>query len=127
MTGVVIEMPLGLPGLTEHVRFAITPRVPGSAFSWLRCIDAPTIELLVVDALRLRPEYPLHRVRRSLGFLHLDEDEPLRALAPCTVPAAPAEAFANLLTPIGVGASSLRGAQVVLHDATLSARTPLSR
>lgn len=125
MSGTLIELPLGLPGLTDHTSFELRARAEGSAYSWLRSVDDPSIEVLVIDALRLRPEYPLALLRRSLGFLHLEDDEPLRALAPCTVPAAPEEAFANLLTPIGLGARSLRGAQIVLHDATLDARVPL--
>ncbi|MCH9684772.1 MAG: flagellar assembly protein FliW [Deltaproteobacteria bacterium] len=57
--------------------------------------------------------------------MHLPAEEPLWILALCTVPAAPGPATANLLSPIGVGTVSNRGAQIVLHDSRWSDSTPL--
>lgn len=120
-----IEVPLGLPGLTSHSSFELQARASGSAYAWLRCLEAPTIELLALDVLRLRRDYPVDQLRRSVGFLHLEEDEPLLVLALCTVPPAPAPATVNLLAPIAVGLRSRRAAQIVLHDARWSETTPL--
>ncbi|MEM9458529.1 MAG: flagellar assembly protein FliW [Myxococcota bacterium] len=122
-----IELPLGLPGVTPHGNFELAARSEGSAYVWLRCTDEPGVELLAVDILRLHPDYPIEQVRRGLGFLHLDADEPLLVLALCTVPPAPEPATANLLAPIGVGTRSRRAAQIVLHDARWSDRDPLLR
>lgn len=125
--GLGIELPLGLPGVTQHGNFELNARAEGSAFVWLRCTDDPSLELLAVDILRLHPNYPIAQVRRGLGFLHLDDDEPLLVLALCTVPHEPEPATANLLAPIGVGTRSLRAAQIVLHDSRWSDRDPLVR
>lgn len=122
-----IELPLGLPGVTQHENFELVARTEGSAFVWLRCKDDPSLELLAVDVLRLHRDYPVDQVRRGLGFLHLHEDEPLLVLALCTVPGEPEPATANLLAPIGVGTRSRRAAQIVLHDARWSDRDPLVR
>jgi flagellar assembly factor FliW len=121
----VIELPLGLPGLTSEVAFELRARAPGSAYAWLRCVGEPSIELLVVDVQRLREDYPVEALRRSLGFLHLAEDEPLLVLALCTVPPAPEPATVNLLAPLGVGLRSRRAAQIVLHDPRWGDRMPL--
>lgn len=121
----VIELPLGLPGLTSEAAFELQARAPGSAYAWLRCVGTPAIELLAVDVQRLRQDYPVDQLRRSLGFLHLDEDEPLLVLALCTVPTAPEPATVNLLAPIGVGLRSRRAAQIVLHDPRWGDRMPL--
>jgi len=120
-----IELPLGLPGLTSCTTFELQARAPGSAYAWLRCTEEPAVVLLAVDVLRLREDYPLDQLRRSLGFLHLEEDEPLLVLALCTVPPAPEPATVNLLAPIGVGLRCRRAAQIVLHDARWSNETPL--
>lgn len=120
-----IAIPLGLPGVTSCASFEVQAREPGSAFVWLRCTEIPGIELFAVDVLRLHPGYPVEQVRRNVGFLHLDGDEPLLVLALCTVPPAPETATANLLAPIAVGLRSRRGAQIVLHDPNWSDRTPL--
>ncbi len=115
-----IEMPLGLPGVTDLVGFTVQRREPGSAYAWLRAADDAALSLLTVDVLQVAPDYPMAQIRRSLGFLHLPPEEPLWLLALCTVPAAPDPATANLLAPIGVGTVSLRGAQIVLHDSRWS-------
>ncbi len=123
--GYAIEMPLGLPGVTERHGFVVESRAKGSVYLWLRSAGEPPLTLLTVDIMRLFPDYPLAQVRRSLGFLHLLSDEPLQVLALCTVPTPPTPATANLLAPIGVGRQSGRAAQVVLHDGRWSDKTPL--
>lgn len=122
---VVIEVPLGLPGVTTRTGFELRVRAAGSAYAWLRSTDDPVLELLAVDVLRLCPDYPVDQVRRSLAFLQLLDDEPLLVLALCTVPAAPEPATANLLAPLAVGLRSRRAAQIVLHDPRWSNRAPL--
>jgi flagellar assembly factor FliW len=111
-----IEVPLGLPGVTARAAFELEARATGSAYSWLRSTEEPTIELLAVDVLRLCPDYPVEQVRRSLAFLRLRDDEPLLVLALCTVPPTPEPATANLLAPFAVGLESRKAAQIVLHD-----------
>lgn len=120
-----IEVPLGLPGLSPTAAFELEPRSPGSAYAWLRSTTGPKIELLAVDVLSLRRDYPIDQLRRNLAFLHLDDDEPLLVLALCTVPQAPAAATANLLAPIVVGLRSRKAAQIVLHDPRWSDDAPL--
>lgn len=119
------QMPLGLPGLTSGTEFTLEPRVPGSAYAWLRCRRDPQLTLLTIEASRVRPDYPVEHVRRSLGFLHLEPDEALHVMLLCTVPAAPEPATVNLVAPIGLGMQCLKAAQIVLHDPALEERLPL--
>ncbi|MCX4245943.1 flagellar assembly protein FliW [Paraliomyxa miuraensis] len=121
----IIQIPLGLPGLTTGVSFELRARSPGSAYAWLRSTTGPSIELLAIDVLSLRRDYPIDQLRRNLAFLHLDDDEPLLALALCTVPQRPAAATANLLAPVVVGLRSRKAAQIVLHDPRWSEDAPL--
>jgi len=89
---------------------------PGSAFRWLQSLQRPDLAFVVIDPLEFRPDYPLAAVRRALGFLGLDDDEPLVVVTICTVPPAPARPTANFMAPIGIGLRHRRGAQVVLHE-----------
>lgn len=124
-SAMAIEVPLGLPGVTSHTSFELRARAPGSAYAWLRSTTGPAVELLAIDVLRLHPDYPVDQVRRSLGFLHLDEEEPLLVLAICTVPPVPETPTANLLAPLAVGLRSRVAAQIVLHDARWSSHAAL--
>ena len=96
--------------------FVLLEHSPGSMFSWLQCVDKPELAFVVIDPLQLNPEYPKDLLRRSVGFLELEEDEELCVLGICTFPPAPAAPTVNLLAPIGVGMSSRKAAQVVLHE-----------
>jgi len=120
-----IELPLGIPGVTQHGRFELKARSEGSAYLWMQCCHDESLLLLAVDVLRLESGYPIDQVRRSVAFLHLDADEPLMVLALCSVPTKPEPATANLLAPIVVGLRSCRAAQIVLHDQRWSDRTLL--
>ncbi|MCH9684771.1 MAG: hypothetical protein K0V04_25270 [Deltaproteobacteria bacterium] len=51
-----IQMPLGLPGVTDLAGFSLERRAQGSAYAWLRSTDAPDIELLLVDVIRQAPD-----------------------------------------------------------------------
>ncbi len=79
---------------------------------------------MVVEPQAFHPDYPVDLVRRAVEFVGLEEGEELGVLAICTVPPAPGKPTANLLAPIGVGVTSRKGAQVVLHETGFGAREP---
>ncbi|MEE9384455.1 MAG: flagellar assembly protein FliW [Nannocystaceae bacterium] len=115
-------MPLGIPGFPGAREFILLDHRPGSMFRWLQSVDTADLAFVVIDPLLADPDYPVDLVRRSLGFLALDASEELVVLAICTVPPAPEVPTVNLLAPVGVGLSSRRGAQVVLHETAYNAR-----
>lgn len=79
----------------------------------------------MIDPLEFRPDYPVESVRRSAGFVGLQDEEDVFVLVICTVAASPARPTANYLAPIGVGSTSRVGAQVILHETGLSSAEPL--
>ncbi|TPV95508.1 MAG: flagellar assembly protein FliW [Myxococcales bacterium FL481] len=111
-----MTMPLGIPGFVQAQEFFLLDHRPGSMFRWLQCVNLPELAFVVVDPLTAIPDYPVDLVRRSVNFLDLDPDEDMIVLAICTVPPAPEPPTLNLLAPIGIGLTSRRGAQVVLHE-----------
>lgn len=120
-------MPLGIPGFASAQQFILLDHRPGSMFRWLQSVDIPELAFVVIDPLTAAPDYPVDLVRRSVSFLELDPDEDMIVLAICTVPPAPEPPTVNLLAPIGIGLSSRKGAQVVLHETTYGPRVEFLR
>jgi len=120
----VINMPLGIPGFADAREFVLIDHKPGSMFRWLQSLQDSALAFVVIDPVVADADYPADSVRRHLGFLDLEEDEEVVVIAICTVPPRPATPTVNLLAPIGIGVSSRRGAQVVLHETKYEARVP---
>lgn len=116
----MIELPMGLPGFPDHHHFVLLEHKPGSMFRWLQSVEDPGLAFIVVDARSLVPDFPVELVRRSAGFVGIDEHEDLLVLIVCRVPPAPEEPTANFLAPIGIGRTSRKGAQVVMHETGFS-------
>lgn len=113
----MIHLPIGLAGFpTIHDYLKIDDERPGSPFCWLQAVDRPELAFVAIDPRRFYPDFPQDVVTRAALFSGLDAQEPLELYVLCTVPPQPAPVTANFVAPIGVGARSRLGAQVVLHD-----------
>ena len=117
-----MTLPQGVPGFPECRDFILLDHQPVSLFRWLQSLDLPELAFVVIDPVRVVPDYPVERVRgllAALGFTAADEAE---LLAICTFPAKPAEPTVNLMAPIAISPSTRLGAQLILHDASFGAR-----
>lgn len=115
---------MGLPGFPDAKTYVLLDHRPGSVFRWLQAADVPDLAFVVIDPLAFRPNYPLALVRDAAAYAGLDPDEEMVVLVLCTVPPPPAQASANFLAPLGIGRSTRRGAQVVLHDSGFTSSEP---
>lgn len=106
---------MGMPGFPEAQTFVLIDHQPGSPFRWLQALERPDLAFIVIDPLEFAPDFPLDLVRRSASFAGIDPNEELVVLVICTVTQTD-EPTANFLSPIGIGKSSRRGAQVVVHE-----------
>jgi carbon storage regulator CsrA len=122
--GQPVQLPLGMPGYPESTELVLRPAT-GTSFATLESQRVAGLRFAVIDVVRFVPEYPVDAVRKSMGFVGLEGDEPIDVLAICTLAAAPEQPTANLLAPVAIGRKSRRGAQVVLHDAAYDARHPI--
>ena len=111
----VITLPMGLPGFPEAETFVLIDGHGNTPFRWLQAFERPDLALIVIDPLDVAPDFPLDLVRRSASFAGIDPDEDLVVLVVCTV-SQTEEPTANFLSPIGIGKTSRRGAQVVVHE-----------
>ncbi len=107
----VLVFPRSLFGLAPHDRFLLCE--VGDHGCQLRSLVStrdPNLQLLVVDALEVWPNYPIEDAKRASG---LAEDE-VAVAAVCTLPADGSVATVNLKAPIVIGLSSRVGVQVIL-------------
>ena len=95
----------------------------GSAFLWLVSLDDPELAFAVTDPRTIFPGYCPKVDAQARARVEAEEHDELEILAVATV--RDGEATLNLAAPVVVNPRSRRGAQVVLEDEAVSARTPL--
>jgi carbon storage regulator len=105
-----IHFPRSLFGLGGHHRFMLCDLAEGGPLRVLVSATDPTVQLYVVDALEVWPDFPLEDARRTAGV----EEQEVAVAAVCTVPADGAPATVNLKAPIVIGLASRTGTQVIL-------------
>ena len=113
----VLQIEGGLVGLPDLCRFVLFETKPGSPFSWLQSLDAPSMAFLVADPGRYVPDYGGDVVRRC------PEVADAVVLTTATVPAGrPHDTTLNLCGPIVLDATTRRGRQMVLEDSAYTTR-----
>jgi flagellar assembly factor FliW len=85
--------------------------------------DEPMLSLLIVDPLRVDPDYPIARAFARYPY----EPEELAIAAVVTRPIDGSMPTVNLAAPMVFGVASHRAVQVLLEDDQLPLRAPLYR
>lgn len=112
------EFPHGIPGMGEHRAFMLYDLDDDHRALVAR--DDPMLCLLLVDPLRVDPDYPIERAFARYPF----EPEELAIAAVLTRPADGSMPTVNLAAPMVFGVHSHKGVQMVL-DEDLPLRAPL--
>jgi carbon storage regulator len=120
-TTMAITFPEGIPGLGDNKTFAIYD-LDDDHRALVGETD-PTVSLLLVDPLRVDPNYPIDRVLARLSH----DDEEVAVGVVVTRPADGSMPWVNLAAPIVMGVNSLEAFQVILDDERLPMRAPLYR
>lgn len=119
-----ISFPDGIPGFPELRSFVVAD-VEGSPVRALVATEDPRIQLLVIEALELAPDYPIERARKLAARAdgRLAREECAFALI-LTLPANGAPCV-NLIAPVVIGLDSRVGYQVILDNSGLPVRLEL--
>jgi carbon storage regulator len=118
-TAMAITFPDGIPGLGDNKKFVIFDL--DDDHRALVGEEDPTVSLLLVDPLRVDPDYPLESAIERFPY----EPEEVAIGVVVTRPIDGSMPFVNLAAPIVMGVNSLQAAQVLLDDERLSMRAPL--
>lgn len=113
----------GFPG---HSAFVLTEIDPESIVCALRSLDDPEVRFLVMPPGPCFPDYAPEITDDWAETLELSRAEDALVLVIVNAGTSVADATVNLMAPIVINTVTLRAAQVVLSDAALPLRAPLS-
>lgn len=116
----IIEFRDGLLGFPRHTRFALIQTSEDPVFFWLQSVEDPGLAFVVCDPLDFVSDYQVP-IRsddlKSLSMRDLTDSQVLVIVNRCD-----GHLTANLLGPLVIGATSLKGKQLVLSDRKYSTR-----
>jgi carbon storage regulator len=114
-----INFPNGILGMGDNKAFVLYDLDDDHRALVAR--DDPMLSLLLVDPLRVDPNYPIDRAFAHYPF----ESEELAIAAVVTRPIDGSMPTVNMAAPVVFGVESRRAVQVLLDDESLSLRAPL--
>ncbi|MDB4973019.1 MAG: carbon storage regulator, CsrA [Myxococcaceae bacterium] len=114
-----IDFPEGILGMGDNKAFVLYDL--DDDYRALVARDEPMLSLLLIDPLRVDPNYPIERAFARYPF----GDEELAIAAVVTNPMDGSTATVNLAAPVVFGVESRRAVQVLLDDERLSLRAPI--
>lgn len=114
-----INFPQGILGMGDNTAFVMYDL--DDDYRALVSRDEPSLSLLLVDPLRVDPNYPIDRAFARYPF----EAEELAIAAVVTRPLDGSMPTVNLAAPVVFGVASRRAVQVLLDDERLPLRAPL--
>jgi carbon storage regulator len=114
-----INFPEGILGMGDNKAFVLYDL--DDEHRALVARDEPSLSLLLVDPLRVDPDYPVDRAFARYPF----GDEELAIGAVVTRPVDGSMPTVNMAAPVVFGVSSRQAVQVLLDDERLSLRAPL--
>lgn len=115
-----------IAGFAAHGEFVLQEIDPASIVCALRSLDDPEVRFLVMPPGPCFPDYEPEISDDWAETLELSRAEDALVLVIVNAGASVAEATVNLMAPIVINTVTLRAAQVVLSDAALPLRAPLS-
>lgn len=121
----VLEMVRPMVGFPEQRRFALARLDGEGVVCDLRCLD-DELSFVVVPPAMFFDDYAPVVDDELVEELGAQSEEDLLVLSVVTLGADPSEATVNLMAPIIVNHRTRRAAQVLLDDATLPLRAPLT-
>ncbi len=122
-TGASVTFPESLPGLDGAQLWELLEHEAARPFLWMRSVDRPGLNLLVIDPRLVAPSYDPGIGSADLERVGLKPGRKAVLLSVVTLEGD--AAFANLLAPILINPEELVGAQVILDDKEWPIRHPI--
>ncbi|MFA5110316.1 MAG: carbon storage regulator CsrA [Desulfobaccales bacterium] len=122
----IVSFVSGLPGFPDYQRYALLPDLPRSLFSYLQCLEDPSLAFIVTDPNTLVPDYRLKNCSNAMKELRAESPEDLQVLVTLTIPPGrPREMTANMMSPLLVNPDQGLGKQVVIEKPQYSHQHPV--
>lgn len=120
-----ISFPWGIPGLNYEEYLLCLP-AENSPFFILQSEKDPEVGLILVDPFEAFSDYEFELNDDVADQLEIEDQSQLAVLCTVNTSRGLDNATVNLLAPIVINTSGLKGKQVVLNEKKYSLRTPLA-
>jgi len=119
----VILFPRGLLGFAEKRRFFILD-YKDTTLKWLQCVDDPDLAFLMMNPFEVFPEYQIDisAVERELLAIEDIRDVAVFCILRVRDDGEQKKVTMNLLGPVVLNSASMRGLQLVMEKARVSAQ-----
>lgn len=120
----VINFPKGVLGFSQLTRYVILERKEFTPFKWLQSLEDPNVTFVILDPLKLFPNFKLEINEKELEELNYTNSRDLVTYVIITVPPDASLASADLLGPLVINSKKISQAgghaQQSIHYKALS-------
>lgn len=114
--GKIVRFAAGIPAFEDEHEFVIIPYDEESPYVFLQSVATPELAFLMTNPFLFFPDYAFELDDASQEELGIKEQADLELYTLLTLPnGSVPDMTANLMAPVVVGASTMRGKQIVLE------------
>jgi flagellar assembly factor FliW len=112
----VIIVPKGVLGFSQLTRYVIVEKKEAAPFKWLQSVEDPKVAFVVMDPVKLFPNYKLEIDEVELEELSYTNSRDLITYVIITVPQDATQASADLLGPLVINPKKRLAKQAVMSN-----------
>ena len=112
----VINFPKGVLGFSQLTRYVILERKEFTPFKWLQSLEDPNVTFVILDPLKLFPNFKLEINEKELEELNYTNSRDLVTYVIITVPPDASLASADLLGPLVINPKKRLAKQAVMPN-----------
>jgi flagellar assembly factor FliW len=112
----VIDFPKGVLGFSQLTRYVILERKEFTPFKWLQSLEDPNVTFVILDPLKLFPNFKLEINEKELEELNYTNSRDLVTYVIITVPPDASLASADLLGPLVINSKKRLAKQAVMPN-----------
>lgn len=123
----IINMPLGMLGISGCTRFVLLDNNKCSSLKWLQSLDEPALTFIVANPMDFFPDYDIELSDEDIELLEIDNIDDVVVVTTVSLDRASGSLTTNLMGPIVINVRNLRAKQIVLQDDRYSTRHIIGR
>ena len=119
--GKIINMPSGIPGFKDQKRYVVLQKEETAPFFLFQCVDDPNLAFVVLDPVKVYPEYTLEEKDFESTVDWEFEKEGVTCFVIVTIPNGnPEKMTANFMAPLVINNERKEGLQLILQNSPYS-------
>ena len=121
----IIYFPKGIPAFEKVKEYILLPFSENNIYYCLQSVKHPDIAFIVVQPWAFFTDYSVDITEEDLEELSIKKQEEVQVYNIVTIPHDPKEMTVNLMAPIIINTSNLRGKQIVMNESEYGTKHPL--